>query len=153
MLVVVVMLLSFPAEPFGPTTPTAPAYAADDCLGGPLTLRMTDYLRMGNVMDTWASQGCSRLVGNAERPPFFGNYVIGTTRIGRFNLFGEQLGWGVNVVTRPGTRIGEPDQMYAVPALDLPEPWQRAIDKATVPALAVGGAVVLTSVLLGILGK
>ncbi len=127
--------------------------APEDCLTQPLELRASDYLTMGRVAETWTAQSCQRFIGNAERAPYFGNQVIGRTRFGRFSLFGQQLGWGVNVVTRPGTRIGEPDQMFAAPALDLPPSWQQAIDKATVPVLAVGGAVVLTSVLLGVLGK
>ena len=127
--------------------------APEDCLTGPLELRASDYLTMGQVAQTWATESCQRFIGNAERPPYFGNQVIGKTRFGRFSLFGQQLGWGLNVVTRPGTRIGEPDLMYAAPAIDLPESWQRAIDRATVPVIAVGGAVVLTSVLLGVLGK
>ncbi len=137
--------------PFSP--PEALPPAADDCLTGPLQLRAVDYFTMSQVADTMNRHGCQRLIGGAERPPFFGNYVVGRTQLLRFSLFGEQLGWGINVVTRPGTRIGEPDLMYAAPALTLPESWQRAMDKATVPVIAVGGAVVLTSVVLGILGK
>jgi hypothetical protein len=149
--VVLIVALAVPPAPFSP--PQETIMGADDCITGPLQLRATDYFTMGQVANRITTQGCSRLIGNAERPPHFGNYVIGRTRFGRFNLLGEELGWGINVVTQPGTRIGEPDLMYATPALDLPEKWQRRIDQATVPVIAVGGAVILTSVLLGVLKK
>jgi hypothetical protein len=37
-----------------------------------------------------------------------------------------------------------------VPALDLPEPWMLAVEKATYPALAVGGAAIFGYVLMSL---
>lgn len=125
--------------------PPAEPTADTGCWYAPLELRLVDYLRTGDIVERVRRRHCLRRGDQRLELPRRGPFVVGKTRFGRFTLFGQQLGYGLDVVVRP-TREG--DLMYATPALDLPEPWLLAIDKATYPVLVVGGAVVLTTVIL-----
>jgi hypothetical protein len=118
----------------------------------PLQVSLAEVALMGQVMREYVDGHCARSVRNDYPRGPGGVYAVAQTRLGSFGLFGERLSFGFDVVVRPGSQ-GAPDDMYAVPAFDLPEKWERAIDTATYPALAVAGTAVITAIIIKALGK
>jgi hypothetical protein len=122
----------------------------DECWVEPLQVSLAELAMMGRIQEQVVHRHCSRWV-RADYPRFSGRrFVVARTRISDFRLFGEQLSFGFDVVVRPGG-TGRPDDIYATPVLDLPEKWDRVIDKATYPALAIAGTAVITRIIVNIL--
>ena len=124
---------------------------ATECLLEPLQLELTEVIGLGRIQDQVAKNHCLRhLQADMRHPNTMLPRVVGKTRLGKFRLFGEQLGFGFNVVMVPGT-LGSPDFLYTTPAIDLPEEWLKVRDMATYPVLAVGGALMMTTVIMKLL--
>ena len=117
------------------------------CWTAPLQLSFAESLKTAEVAQKVAATHCARAPALTGVPTSLASFTVARTRIGKLRLAGQDLPVGFNVVVRP-VGPGRPDSIYMVPAVDLPPEWTEAIDLATYPALAVGGAVVLTSVLL-----
>ena len=45
-------------------------------------------------------------------------------------------------------RRGNDHTIYTAPKIDLPESWQRVMDKATYPALAIAGTAIITTIII-----
>lgn len=130
-------------------SPLAPPPGMDECWVAPLQVNLSEMAMMGRIAEEVTRNHCSRDV----QPDFYGrfpgrSFTVARNRFIQFRLFGQTLTAGLDVVVVPGTNL---DSMYATPAVDLPESWQRAIDYATYPALAVGAATITTVVLMRLL--
>jgi hypothetical protein len=145
--VVVLAFILAPAQPLpgGASSPTTDF--GRECWVQPLEVSLAELALMGQVTREYVDGHCARLLHNDFPRAPGGTYAVARTRLGTFGLFGERLAFGFDVVVRPGVP-GAPDNIYAVPAIDLPEKWQQAIDSATYPALAVAGTAVITAIIL-----
>ena len=122
----------------------------DDCWVAPLQVSLSELAMINQISDEYVSNHCARFLrGSFERYPGRA-MTVAETRIADFELFGERLSFGFDVVVRPGG-IGRNDTIYTAPALDLPDSWERAIDKATYPALAIAGTAVITAIIVNVL--
>jgi len=139
-----------PALPSDALLPPVGAPSQSDCWTEPLKLRLGDFANMGVINDAVGKHHCLRRMDPRLRPFNRGIYTVGKTRFGHFTLFGEEVGYGLNLVVAPGLN-GAPDFMYTAPALDLPPAWQQVIDTATYPVLVIGGAAIFTSVIIGLI--
>jgi hypothetical protein len=146
MLVLVVALtfaqVSPPSGAFSP-----PASFGRECWVQPLQLSVSELAMTGQIADEYVSNHCARFMkGNFPRFPGRAT-SIAQTRIARFELFGERLSFGFDVVVVPGA-LGHNDTIYTAPVLDLPESWDRVIDTATYPALAIAGTAIITTIIV-----
>jgi hypothetical protein len=142
---VVSLLLGLTAPSASPMP--APDPTANDCWVQPLKVTLPELALMGAINEQLRSSYCLRNPGasylrHLERP-----IKVGETRLGELHLFGETFRYGFDVVWQPGYLI-HPDNIYAVPALDLPPAWTRTMDTLTYPALAIGGAAMMTYVIM-----
>jgi hypothetical protein len=124
-----------------------PADSQSGCWVEPLQLTLPEVLAMGHVEQEYVRRHCVQRLPRYFDSHAISKFTIGENRFGSFWLFGESIPFGFNVVVRPGA-LGQPDETYVVPALDLPKPWLQAIDYATYPVLIVGGAALATTVIL-----
>ncbi len=120
---------------------------AAECWVEPLSVSLGELAMMNRIADQFVRSHCQRWVKGD-----FGHFgprpmAIASTRLGHIGLFGEQLSFGFDVVVRPGA-LGAHDDLYATPVIDLPDTWERAIDRATYPALAIAGTAVITAIIL-----
>lgn len=138
-----VVLVAVPPSPLPGGRPNL----EPDCFVEPLKLTLPEVASLGWVQGEVARHHCLQRTDASLTPLLRRPYPVGKTRLGQLHLFGERLGFGFDVVVRPGA-LGRPDDIYAVPALDLPERWMWVIDRATYPAVVVGGAAILTTVIL-----
>lgn len=159
----IAVLLAAPAEP------EAPPAVPQGCATETYELHLSDYLRFGDVVAR-AQRHCATM-NLPDAPGFPGrSYIIGRTELMRFRLLGEEFGLNLNLVNQPRGALGTGqgfdagqfganrgsfgnDQLFVAPALDLPDSWDRAIDRAAGPAALVGGVALTTAVILGLLGK
>lgn len=131
----------------------------------PLDLRWTDLITMGVTGKRLARPECQvhldaaarAAPGMLQRP-----MVAGRLKLGSFGLFGEQVGYGFDMKwgkegafhgpldLYQGPNVGL-EELRLTPELYLPDPWQRAIDTATYPAVLVGGAAIGTWVVIEML--
>ena len=132
-----------------PITPSAddPSPATSGCWVEPLQLSLADLAAFGRIQEQYTRSHCLRQPGASLAYDNHRSLTVGETELGNFWLFGEQVGVKLDVVVFRGQR-GEPDRMVVVPALRLPEQWMWAIDRATYPVLIVGGAAIVTTVIL-----
>lgn len=106
----------------GPALPTLA-----DCLTEPLQLQWGDYTHFGKVARIASEHHCAAYKTSSPvryRPGQ--SLVVGRTHIAGFRLFGRKLGLNLDVVLVSGA-IGMPDNIYATPAWDLPDDWERTI--------------------------
>lgn len=124
-----------------------PASFDQECWVQPLQLSVSELAMTGQIADEYVANHCSRWIkGNFPRFPGRATSVA-QTRIARFQLFGEKLAFGFDVVVVPGA-LGQNDTIYTAPVLDLPDSWDRVIDKATYPALAIAGTAIITTIIV-----
>ncbi len=139
------------------TAPTANPLAAPEgaqtgCWVEPLKLSLPELAAMGRLEQQLAQSYCLRQPG-ASFVRHLNRYItVGQTRFGTFNLFGEKLGFGLDVVVNPGV-LGHPDVAYAIPSFDLPPAWDRALNTMTYPVLIVGGTAMMTYVIVSLLSE
>ena len=144
-----VLALTFATPPVAPTGGafTPPTSFGRECWVAPLQVSVSELAMMGQISDEYVSNHCSRwLQGSFDRFP--GRAItVAETRIANFTLFGERLSFGFDVIVRPGA-LGHNDTSYVIPKFDLPDSWERAMDKATYPALAIAGTAVITAIIV-----
>lgn len=143
MLLTTLTLMLVGAEPaFGPTTPPE----TSECWTEPLQLELHEFVLAGKFMNEGLRHRC-QVKSSADSVHFYmGPTRVGTHRLASFKLFGKTLGLDVNAMVAPDQY--KPDFYYVAPGLDLPEEWDRAIEQATTPILLVGGAAILTTVIV-----
>lgn len=129
---------------------TAPAGQAGDCWIAPLQLSLFELAETGRIAEAVVRDHCLRRVdADAALQPFRA-VVVAQTRLADAMLLGERLSFGLDVVMIPG-RVGSPDSLYVVPAVDLPQSWQMALDRAINPLVLTGSAVIMAAVIIGML--
>lgn len=161
MLLTMLVSMLVGAEPtFGPTTPPE----TTECVTEPMQLELHEFVMSGNVMTQVVKQRC-RVNSSADAVHFYITPTrVGTRRLATFQLFGRQLGldlnamvvasqpggfsFGQNAVLGPGQN-GQ-DFYYVAPGLDLPDDWERALERTTTPILVLGGAAILTTVIVNL---
>ena len=111
--------------------PLAPE-ASSPCWVEPLRVTLPEIAAMGRIGELVATGHCMRRADASLARHLYHRYVVAQNRIGRFRLFGEELAFGFDVVLEP-SRTGGLDNLFAVPAVDLPPAWAMAVDKATYP--------------------
>lgn len=118
------------------------------CGNRPLELHLGDMLLWGQTMDRLKDSDCRQQIYEPFRRPEH-SYAVGRMPLGSFRLFGERLTVSLDVVNLPGNwRRGERDQLFLVPAIQLPPQWAAVMEQITYPVLIVGGAAVLTAVIV-----
>jgi len=143
-----------------PSPALLPAAGGDECWTQPLQLTLPELAGMGGIANQLRRNHCLQKEGGG-----FARYIdrpmtVGKTRFGKVWIFGQPVGFGVDVFYRPSLFAGDgrlradflerPEELYPMPALDLPEPWMLAVEKATYPVLAVGGVAIFSYVLFSL---
>lgn len=142
---IVLVLVSAP----GPDSSGIPAPQRRGCWVDPLELTLVDVALMGRIAKQVAESHCYRRRDADAMRHMRHPYTVGRMRFASFTLFGRRLHIGLDVVVNP-SEFGN-DTMFAAPALDLPEEWELAIDRATYPVLILGSAALLTAVVVNLL--
>jgi len=137
-----------------------PSAGGEECWTQPLQLTLPELAGMGGIANQLWRNHCLQKEGGAFARYVNRPMVVGKARLGKLTLFGQQVGFGVDVFYRPALFAGDgrlrpdflerPEDLYPVPGLDLPEPWMLAVEKATYPVLAVGSAAMITYVLMSL---
>jgi hypothetical protein len=141
----VLLAVSAPPEAM-PLTPPPP----ERCWVMPLRLTLPELAAMGRVEEQYARSYCMRQPGASYARHLNRPFTLAQTRFANFSLFGERLGFGFDLVVQPGM-LGAPDRVYTVPSFDLPPSWAWALDTATYPVVIVGGAAIVTTVIIELL--
>ena len=128
--------------------------SAGACQLSPLRLELSALGEMGDVGERVAQDSCYTQDRGSEVRSSRASLTVTVTPITGFTLFGEALELSLDTVLIPGDlATGRLDELFVSPAIHLPERWQWAIDDASHVALAVGGAAILTTVLVSLLDK
>lgn len=142
-----VLTLAFAQLPPSGGAFSPPESFGRECWVQPLQLSLSELAMTGQIAEEYVSNHCARFrQGNFDRFPGRAT-SIAQTRIAHFKLFGERLAFGFDVVVVPGG-LGQNDTIYTAPVLDLPDSWDRVIDKATYPALAIAGTAIITTIII-----
>lgn len=134
------------------------------CRAEPYALELRDYLSFGDLVDRSRREHCAlRHVADVPFGP--GRiYRIGRTPLLRLRLFEQEFGLNLDVVVQRSPGMfnatgfdvvdgSQRDRVFATPSLDLPDSWDRVIDQAATPAVLVGGAALMSAVVVQMLRR
>ncbi|MEL6760490.1 MAG: hypothetical protein AAFP04_08780 [Myxococcota bacterium] len=138
--------------------------SSDPCRAELYALELRDYLRFGDLVERSRREHCA-LRHFADAPFGPGRiYRIGRTPLLRLRLFEQEFGLNIDVVVQRSPGMfnatgfdvvdgSQRDRVFATPSLDLPESWDRVIDQAATPAVVVGGAALVSAIVVQMLRR